>query len=94
MVTSFRNLRMLFGSVFAGQRVFLKKNWDRQKVPKLQLFLLFPLHRKSGGFDEKMSECQSSTICVCETEKWIKTFVRGRVETENRLNTHISRMFS
>jgi hypothetical protein len=22
----------------------LRINWDRQKVPKLQLFLLFPLH--------------------------------------------------
>ena len=63
-------------------------NWDRQKVPKLQLFLLFPLHRKSGGFG------MSSTIFVCKTEKWIKTFVRGRVETENRLNTHISRIGS
>ena len=64
MVTSFRNLRMLFGSVFAGQRVFLKKNWDRQKVPKLQLFLLFPLHRKSGGFDEKMSCCVQYNLCM------------------------------
>ena len=75
-----------------ADEVFILFNWDRQKVPKLQLFLLFPLHRRSGGF--RKSVCVSSTIFVCETEKWIKTFVRGQVETENRLNTHISRIGS
>ena len=73
-------------------------NWDRQKVPKLQLFLLFPLHWGTGGFHAKksLSVCPfvrlSSTIWVCKTRKWFKHFVRGTVETENSLNTHISRL--
>ena len=70
-------------------------NWDRQKVPKLQLFLLFPLHWGTGGFHAK-KVCPyvrvSSTIWVCKTQKWFKYFVRGTVETENSLNTHISRL--
>ena len=72
-------------------------NWDRQKVPKLQLFLLFPLHWGTGGFHEKKvcpSVRLSSTIWVCKTRKWFEHFVRGTVETENSLNTHISRLCS
>ena len=57
------------------------RNWDRQKVPKLQLFLLFPLHRGSGGFRQKVCVC----VCaVCRTEKWLKTFVRGRLNRKQR----------
>ena len=34
----------------------------------------------------------SSTIRVCRAKKWLDTFVRGTVVTENSLNTHISRL--
>ena len=59
----------------------LELNWDRQKVPKLQLFLLFPLHRGSGGFRQK-------SVCVCprsaEPKSGWKLFL-GVDRTENHV---------
>ena len=37
-----------------------------KKFQKLQLFLLFPLHRESGGFREKVSVCLS--VCARSAE--------------------------
>ena len=42
----------------------LRINWDRQKVLKLQLFLLFPLHWETGGFHAK-KVCLSVCLSVC-----------------------------
>ena len=43
--------------------VYPNFNWDRQKVQKQQLFLFFPLHWQSGGFQEK-----SVCLSVCPVQ--------------------------
>jgi hypothetical protein len=67
----------------SGLGIVTVENWDRQKVPKLQLFLLF---------------VKKVSVCVCvrglQNRKVVRNVLRGRVETENSLNTHISRLCS
>jgi hypothetical protein len=69
--------------------------WDRQRVQKHQLFLLFPLHgRTGGGFSRKKSLWVCGWVCPVQFV-FVKrksgsniSLVRGtveRLETENSL---------
>ena len=65
-----------------------------KKFQSFSFFCCSLCTEKLGVFMQKKSVRLSSTIWVCKPRKWFKHFVRGTVETENSLNTHISRSSS
>ena len=52
--STFQFKSVSFATLMMTLRARVKTNWDRQKVQKLQLFLLFPLLWPTGVFHQKI----------------------------------------